>query len=122
MAQAVRVRVPLPAFFCCKNPNGTKGVRGKGSVPPSLLWGENYIRKGGESPPPEIKHGGSNPPPGTALFFEKDLKPHGLKRGSGERERPPEIALSLTHISSPLRGEGAGAKNNEHRIAQRASW
>jgi len=24
-------------------------------------------------------------------------------------------------FSSPLRGEGAGAKNNEHRIAQRAS-
>jgi len=51
------------------------------------LWGENYIRKG-EAPPPEIAREGSTPSPRIALFSERELK-----RGSGERERSPELVM-----------------------------
>jgi len=42
--------------------------------------------------------------------------------GRGRRREFPSFVKRALLLFSPLRGEGAGAKNNEHRLAQRASW
>jgi len=66
-----------------------------------LLWGENYIRKGGENPPPEIPREGSTPSPGIAFFFDKE-----------SNRAKSEIAMGKSNFSEwPTRavvgGEGA---------------